>query len=213
MGTEKEVVETTKKVKAGNKTTEVIIGASASKLAVASKSIIAAVEELQKLEEVAATNSLKVVNLEDQIGSLQQELKNQKEQNKIELKNQYDIDRKSFVSAYLTENGFVMIEATNLTQLKTELETRNKEFNADVQKQVAIATSTQKKEFEATQKIAELEYEKKEANNIAELKQLQSEIKMWKDQAESWKDALAAERAAGVERSKASAVGSITVQK
>ena len=59
--------------------------------------------------------------------------------------------------------------------------------------------------------MAKLEFEKKEADNKAAITQLTDKVKFLEEQVGYWKEALEEERKAGVERSKASSIGTLNV--
>lgn len=197
--------------KTGNKTTELIVGAAAQKLTGVLKGINEAISEVNKLDERAAECSLKVVDLEDKIGGLDQELVNKAAQNKIELKNQFETDKRSFVDQWLTENSMISISEDELDGWKTRATNAETKMEETVKKEVAIATNSLKSHFEAEKKVLDLEYKTKEANNIAEMNQLKAQNKFLEEQINHWKTALDEERKAGVERAKASSIGTLNV--
>jgi predicted nucleic acid-binding Zn-ribbon protein len=196
----------TKATNKGNKNTEVIVGSAAIKLESAVKSILGAAQEVSNLDNRAAECTLKVSDLEDKIGSLESELKNQKAQNKFELDLQFKADKKSFVDVWMNENNMVYLPSIDLEDLKTKLSEATQEVNQTVSKAVNAATGALNKSHESDLKIRGLEYTTKEATNIATIDQLRSEVAIWKQQAEQWQKALDSERAARIETSKNSTV-------
>ena len=190
----------------GNKNTEVILGSAALKLESAVKAILGATEEVGKIEARASECTLEVTNLEDQIGGLKQQLANDKNQNKLELELQYKADQRSFAQNWLQENGYSYLPSSELNNLKNDLAKATRDVDATVSKAVNSATSALNSAHESALKIKEMEYKTSEATNLATMKQLTSEVAMWKGQAEQWQKQLEAERAARVEASKNSAV-------
>lgn len=197
--------------KKGNKTTEIIVGAAAMKLEGAVKGILAAVDEVTKLEVKAQETTLKVVDLEDKVGGLEQDLQNKIAQNKIEIKNQYETDKETFVSEYLHENNMTMVETPEFDRLSTLVRDAAQNEAAAVSKAVNAATGALKSAHESEKKVMELEYKTKEANNIAEMQQLKNQAKFMEEQVAHWKGALDDERKAGVERAKAASIGTLNV--
>ena len=66
-------------------------------------------------------------------------------------------------------------------------------------------------QYQSAQKLAEAEAKAKEAQNVAQITNLEAQLKFANQQTEQWREALTAERNAGIERAKASAVGSISI--
>lgn len=199
------------KTNKGNKTTEIILGSAALKLEAAVKAISGAVEEVAKLDQKAGECTLTVSNLEDKIGGLKQDLANQQAQNKLELELQYKADQRSFAETWLSANNYAYLPSSELQDLKTKLVRATTEVDQTVAKAVASATGAMTTRFESEQKIKEMEYKTSEATNLATIQQLRSEVAVWKNQAEQWQKALDAERQAGVERQKASAIGTLNL--
>lgn len=195
----------------GNRTTEIIIGSAAAKLETAVKAMNTAVVEVGKLEEKAQAHTLKVTDLEDKIGSLEQDLKNKTAQNKIELQQAYDADQKAFADKYLQSQGMTAIGTDELEELKADLEEATDKMSENVNKAVGAATSALKKEHDAADALAKMTFEKKEAENTAKITQLEAQVKFLTEQVGYWKKALEDERAAGVERAKASSIGTLNV--
>ena len=197
--------------KVGNKTTEIIVGSAAMSLSSAVKNVMAAVEQVKTLENTSQTMTLKVSDLEDKIGGLEQDLKNKTEQNKIEIKNQFEADKKSFVDTYLTEKKMSCIDTAELTTLRTSLSKAEDNKNAEIQKAVAFAVGAAKKDSDNAAKVATLEHEKKEAANAAEISQLKAQNKFLEDQVSHWKTMLEKQMTQETERAKHGAINTLNV--
>src|ERR1044072_3651260 len=195
----------------GNKTTELIIGSAASKLQTAVNGLNTAILEVSKLETRAHEGTLKITDLEDKIGGLQQDLKNKEAQNKIDLQLSYDSDRKAFVDKWMQENGMTAIKLTDLQNLNSELTQIKDKFDSNVKAEVAKAEAIAKAKHEQESKIKDLEHTSKEAENKAKISQLEDKVSFLEEQVNSWKDALNAERTASVERAKASQIQNLHV--
>lgn len=197
--------------KKGNKNTEVIVGSAAIKLEAAVKSLLGAVQEVSSLDDKAAECTLKVSDLQDQIGGLQNQLANQKAQNEFELDLQYKADKRLFSEIWLNENNMTSIPSSDLQDLKNRLSKATMEVSQAVNSAVGAATTNLNNKHESELKMKDLEYKTSEATNLATISQLKAEVAIWKEQATSWQKALDSERSAGVERSKAGAIGTLNL--
>lgn len=197
--------------KKGNKTTEIIIGAGAAKLVTAVAALNTVVEVIGKLPQQAQENVILITDLEDKIGGLKQDLANQIAQNKIEVAQAYEADKRSFVNKWLAENNMTCLETSELNEMKNDLEEATTKMNDNIQKAVGAATGSLKKEHENELKMKTLEFEKKEADNLATIKQNGETIKFLNEQVGFWKKALEDEREAGVKRAQASSIGTLNV--
>jgi hypothetical protein len=195
----------------GNKTTEIIIGSAAVKLQNAVKSAYSALEEVKNLDVKAQEGTLKVSDLEDKIGGLKQDLENKTAQNKIDLQQAYDADKKAFVDNWLKENNVVVVDDATYKNLQNELASMEVKMESTVRTEVGKAVGIEKANSANALKIAQLEAEKKEASNVAEISQLKAQIMFLEKTSKSWEDALTAERAAGIERAKASSINTLNV--
>lgn len=197
--------------KVGNKTTEIIVGTAALKLGSALTSISAAMGEVAKLGDTAQAMTLKVSDLEDKIGGLKQDLENKTAQNKIELQQSYDADKKAFVDGWLKENNVIVVDEAGYKALQTELAGMEAKMETTVKNEVAKAVAIEKANSANALKIAQLEADKKEASNVAEINQLKAQITFLEKTSKSWEDALTEERKAGIERAKASSINTLNV--
>jgi hypothetical protein len=180
-------------------------------LATAVKNLNSAVNEVNKLDDRILTSTLTVTNLEDQIGGLEQNLKNKIAQNKIELQNQFDTDKKAFVDKWLEENGFVCTTEENLAQLNEKLEAATTNMEANIRKEVAIVTSSMTAKHNSEMKIKELELANKEAANTAEITQLKSQNAFLATQVDNWKLMLDKQVAAETARAQYGAINTLNI--
>lgn len=171
-----EVTKAPAKKAVGNKTTEVIIGTASTKLIAAVAGLGAAVEAANKLPEVIQDYTLRVTDLEDKIGGLDQEFKNKVAQNQIEIKQAFERDRETFVSGWLQSKGLTTISATEVSELRDAVENATTNQETAVKNAEARAIGIEKSNSANALKIANLEHEKKEADNLATIKQQQQQI-------------------------------------
>jgi hypothetical protein len=206
-----EVKAAAPKKAAGNKTTEIIVGTAAMKLGTALTGISAAMTEVAKLGETAQKMTLEVTDLEDKIGGLKQDLENKKSQNKIDLQQAYDSDKKAFVETYCKAEGVILVEDAEYKNLQAELETVTKGMEQKIAQEVGKAVGIEKANSANALKIATLENEKKEAGNTAEITQLKAQNKFLEDQVNHWKTMLDNQMKAETERAKYGAINTLNV--
>ncbi len=200
-----------KKNQPGNKTTELIIGAASMKFDSSLRGLLSVVPEIQKLTTVIQDGTLQVTDLEDKIGGLKQDLENKKAQNKIELQQAFDTNQRTFIDKWMTDNKMVFLPSDELQKLKTDLLYATDKVGEQVQKAVGAATNNLKTEHINEIKLAKLEHEKSQANNLAELVQLKNQIKFLEAQCADWKNQCSSQMTAETERAKYGAVGTINV--
>lgn len=200
-----------KKATKGNKTTELIIGTASTKLTAAINGFQSAVETVNKLPEVVQEYTLKVTDLEDKIGGLEQDFKNKTAQNKIDIEQQYQADKLEFVGKWLKDNGVTTIDSQKLTDMETTISTNAATLEASVKQAEARATAIANSTATQNLKIQQLEHEKKEAANQAEIAQLKAQNAFLEKQCAGWEKALDAERAAATERAKYGAINTLNV--
>ena len=193
--------------KRGTVKTEVVIGAAAVKLNNALKQVTSAITTLGELNTNIEDLSLKVAAKEAEIKELETKFQEQKRAGAIDVEASIKEHGTRQAEAVLLEAGRVTIEQVELDKLlalKTDFDTQ---VRAEAQKGISAATSS----HNHAMALKEAEFKTKEAETNAKLTQSQSQITFLTTQVEDWKNQLVAERAASVERSKASAVGSIQV--
>lgn len=195
----------------GNKTTELIIGQAAQKLVQALKAQKEAADIVGGLEAKVEESTLKLVNLEEQIANKEQELKNAAAQNKISIQQAFDADKETFVKGYVMEKGLTVVAASEVQQLKNDLQAAKTDVEQQISKEVGKQLGIAKSQHESALKVAQLEYNAKEAANVAEITQLKSQVTFLQEQSNMWKTQLDSERQASVQRAQAGAIGAINV--
>lgn len=195
----------------GNKTTEIIVGTAASKLATAVAGFKAVIEQVGGLEELAGQGILKVSDLEDKIGGLEQDLKNKTAQNKIDLQQQYDTDKEVFVQKYCNENGMTTVKTEEYEELKDSLEEATTNMEANIAKEVGKAVGIEKNNSANALKVAELEAKAKDATNVATIAQLKEQVTFLTSQCKILNESLTAEREAGIKRAQAASISTLNI--
>lgn len=195
----------------GNVKTEVIIGTAAGKLSSAVKSFLDASAEIGKLPEHAEELALIIVSREEKLSLLEQELKNRIAQNRIDLQQAFDADQSSFINHWLEKNGKVAVLISDYEGLQESLQKMQKDHEADIKAAEGKAFGIANADKVNALKIAQLEHEKKEASNIAEIAHLKSQTANLQAQVDMLIKQVDEQRKASVEISKAGAVGTINV--
>lgn len=206
-----EEVTKKKSIVVGNKTTETIIGTAATKLAQATKSILEAVTAADGINKLIEEGTLKVVNLESQIEELKITLAQEKKNSAIDLELAFKAKEDEMVNKYLESRKMAIIESSVLAKTISEHNSLKSEFDQKVFVEVAKSNAILRKDHENSLQILNLQHQNKEAANNAEITQLKAQNAFLTEQVNSWKAALEAERAASVERSKASSIQTLNV--
>jgi hypothetical protein len=206
-----EEVKKAKKTVVGNKTTEIIIGTAATKLAQATKSINEALQAAAGITNLIDEGTLKVVNLQSEIEELKVTLAQEKKNAAIDLELAFKAKEDEMVNKYLATRNLAIVESSVLQKTISDYNTLKADFDKNVSSEVAKAIAIVRKDHQNDLTVLNLQHQNKEAANNAEITQLKAQNAFLAEQVASWKAALDAERLASVERSKASAVGTLNV--
>lgn len=199
---------TTKK---GTKTTELVVGTAAVKLNQAVKSLQEAVAQASKLEETITGHVLKAEDLEGRISDLQNTYENSKKQMAFDMDLEYKSNQKAFAEKYLSVAGLTAVPTEDWQSVNSELNNIKTEFNNKVNSEVGKVRGQLESAFKQDKQILELAFQAKEADNNAKISQKDQQIAFLEKQAASWEAALNAERQAGIERARASSIGTLNV--
>ena len=197
--------------KKGTQATEVIIGSAALNIRKSLTALSDAVKTVESLGDKAEEMQGLIAQREDRIKELDVMFAETKRQKTVELDLKVKEDEQKVVNDVLAKNNLVAIPQAELDNIKANLTKATSEMNSEIQKAVGAATSSLKKDHESAVALTAAENKAKEAANTAMLATTESKLKFLEEQVEMWKSALDAERQAGVERAKASSVGSINV--
>lgn len=206
-----QTAQKTAAAKKGNKTTELVVGAAASRIENAVKALLSVSPEIGKLTVIAQESTLKVADLEDKIGGLKQDYENKSAQAKIELQQAYDSNREAFAQKWLAEKGLISIARLDLASLEGDLADATQKVDEKVAKAVGAATSSMKKDHEQALAISKLEMEKLQASNAAEIVQLKNQNTFLVDQVNHWKTMLETQQKNETERAKYGQIGTMNV--
>ncbi len=211
----KEVEDKTTKTSAPKKKgtvhSEMVLGAAALMIKKSVDSLHAAVDTVSKLSEQAENYQGLIAQKEDRVKELDVEFAEKKRQKDVELQISVRADEDKMVTDILVKHNKVAVDATELTELKASVEKNEKEISDDKAKAIAMATSAMSKDHKNEIALKDSEFKATQAQSVARIESLTSEVTFLRGEVASWKGALDAERSASVERSKANAIGSLNV--
>ncbi len=191
--------------------TEQILGQAAQQITKAVSELTSATATIGKLTEQSEQLTLLVANKEDAIKALAVEFAEKERQLKVDLDLSFRANTEKVVTEHLTSNGKVAISASELKDLRTELDSAKSGAEALVKKEVAIVASTLKSSYENEIKLIHSENKAIAAENAAKLGSLTTQNEFLEEQVTKLYGQLDAERSAGTERAKAGSIGNITV--
>lgn len=191
--------------------TEQILGQAAQQITKAVTELNSATATIGKLTEQSEQLTLLVANKEDAIKALEVTFSEKERQLKVDLDLSFKANTEKVVTDHLTSNGKVAISASELKDLRTELESAKSGAEALVKKEVAIVASTLKSSYENEIKLIHSENKAIAAENAAKLGSLTTQNEFLEEQVTKLYGQLDAERSAGTERAKAGSIGNITV--
>lgn len=191
--------------------TEVVLGQAAAQIAKAVNELKAATATVSTLSEQSEQLTLLVANKEEAISALEVEYAEKRRQADVELDLSFKANQERVVNTWLTSNGYTSIPTSELTSLRSELETARTNTNDTVKKEVATVAATLKTQYENEIKLIHSENKAIAAENAAKIGTLATQNKFLEEQVTKLYLQLDAERAAGIERAKAGSVGSINV--
>lgn len=195
----------------GSLTSEVVIGRAGSKLKSAVEGLRAAVGEINSLSERAEELQAVIGKREEQIANLDTEYSEKKRAADANLEIEVKKAKRVVVDTFMDNQGLIAVDAEEYQSKLSRLAEIEKNFKADLDKEVAKEKAILTARFEADKKLAEATHSANVAAVNAELNQKNAQIEFLNEQVKGWKDALDSERNASVERAKASAIGSVNI--
>lgn len=197
--------------KKGSVATEQILGQAAQQITKAVTELNAATATIGKLESQSEQLTLLVANKEEAIKALDVQFTEKERQLKVDLELSFKANTEKVVAEHLTANGKVAISASELKELRADLESAKSNTEAQIKKEVAVATSALKSQYENEIKLIHSENKAIAAENAAKLGSLTTQNDFLEEQVTKLYGQLDAERSAGTERAKAGSIGNITV--
>lgn len=199
---------TTKKTSVSS---EIVFGQAAQQISKAVSELNNATETVNKLALQGEELSLQISNKEAQIAELETQYTEKSRQAEVEFNLNLKANQDRVVNEVLRNGGMESISTTELKALRQELETVKANTDSEVKKQVAIVTNTLTSKFDNDVRFLQAENKAVAADNASKIGVLAEKNKFLEEQVTKLYTQLDAERAAGIERAKASAVGQITV--
>lgn len=191
--------------------TEVVLGQAAAQIAKAVNELKAATATVSTLSDQSEQLTMLVANKEEAISALEVEYTEKRRQADVELDLSFRANQERVVNQWLTSNGYTSIATSELTTLRSDLDTARTNTEATVKKEVASVVSTLKTQYDNEIKLIHAENKAIAAENAAKIGTLATQNKFLEEQVTKLYLQLDAERAAGIERAKAGSVGSINV--
>lgn len=199
---------TTKKTSAS---TEIIFGQGAQQINKAVAELSNATQTITKLVSQVEDLSLQISNKEAQIAELGVQYGEKARQAEVEFTLNIKANQDKVVNEVLTSNGMESINSNELKALRQELATTKAGVNAEIEKQVGVITTSLKTTFENDLRFIQSENKAVAAENASKIGVLAEKNKFLEEQVVKLYQQLDAERAASIERAKASSIGNITV--
>ncbi len=194
--------EQTKQKPKGTSKTETIIGAAANKYTAVTKGLKDAVAEALKMTDLMDGYALQIADQEEKLANLKQEFENRRTQNKIDLDLAYKADQATLAEAYLNNNGLVAVKRDEYSDLQQEVADLKQNFADKVRSEVGREKAIAESRLDNEKKLFEAQYQAKEAQNLAKIQNLESQLAFANKASENWEKQLNAERQASIERSK-----------
>jgi len=191
--------------------TEVVLGQAAAQITKAVNELKAATATVATLSEQSEQLTLLVANKEESIASLEVEYAEKRRQYDVELELSFKANQERVVNEWLRANGYTSIATSELTTLRSELDSTKANTEATVKKEVATVAATLKSQYENEIKLIHSENKAIAAENAAKIGTLATQNEFLQEQVTKLYAQLDAERSAGIERAKAGSVGSINV--
>ena len=201
----------TKTTKNASKTTELVLGQAAQQITKAVSELNSAVETVNQLKNEAEQLTLLVANKEEEIASLETSYAEKSRQAAVDFELNMKANAEKVIAETLRASGKEAILSSELKALRQELESVKANADANTKKEVAIVANTLKSQFENDLRFMQSENKAVAAENASKIGTLTEKNTFLQDQVTQLYNQLNAERAAGIERAKAGAIGNLTV--
>jgi hypothetical protein len=190
---------------------EAVIGNAAVLLSRSLTAVKEATANLEKLAETAEEKQYKIAELESKIDSLNVDFAEKERAGKIKL----DLDLKAYqlegAKNVAASNGMSLVKTSEYDATLRDFAKLKADFSKNVSDAVLAETSKISVDYANKKTVADAEHRATNAALTADLTSAKAQVEFYKNQVEALYKQLDAERSAGIERAKASSVGSITV--
>lgn len=214
MSTEKDTTSAAPKKaapKKGNASSELVIGTAANAMKKAHDELKKAVDIVGGLGEKAENFQALIAQKEDRIKEIDVEYAEKKRAASVNLDLEIKADEDAAVKRILAENNQAAVDNAELAELRSRANRSDEAMRSEINKAVGAATSSMKKDHENAIALKDAQFAADKAQDKATIESLNKQVVYLEQQCRSWENALNQERAAGIERAKASAVGTINV--
>src|ERR1700748_2372068 len=190
----------TPKNKKTSHTTEVVLGAASSSLRKGITELKEAAEHLESLHLKSDDLQLQVVAKEGQIEELSIAFAEKLRAHEVEFGLKVKENSLKVVEDTLSLHHLVAVPKQELELLKQEVQEWGVKFEDKVNEKVKASSGAIAGTFDQKTKLLEAEYKAKEAQNLASIESLKSQVTSLEGQIAVWKTQLDAERDASVQR-------------
>ncbi len=202
---------TKRPAKTGTAKTEVIIGTAAGKMLAATRALTDAFAQSEKIVTLLEENSLKIADSEDKLAGLKTEYERTKAEQDFQLNLEYKTNEAEFANRYLQANGKVAVDHDTFNELKEDHDKLKRDFKSQLATETAIVKSQLEKDYASQKALDAANNGLKEAENVARIKSLETQLTAANNMVDVWKGQLEAERNAGIKRAEASQIGTLNV--
>lgn len=197
--------------KKGTKESELVIGSAANAIKKSLDDLKKAVDTVSELGTQAENYQALIVQREERIKEIDQEYSEKRRAANVAFDLDMKADQEKAIEEVLSKGSKVAIDDSELTDLRTKAQKNEEEMKREISSAVHAATGSMKKDHDNAMALRAAEVKAEQAENAAKINALTAQVSYLEKENKSWQDALAAERTASVERSKANAIGSINV--
>lgn len=187
-------------------TVEGVLGQAAVELKRGATAVLAAVAQVEGLNDTAEKLQLTISSNEDRIKELNIQYTEMKRQKDVELALDIKANKDKAVAEVLTANGMVAVSQASLDKMKKEFTELQDNFESKVDEAVKKVAGAMAGNYENKAKLLDAEFKAKEAGNLASIESLNRQVVSMQAENDRLYRTIDAERQAAVERAKYSAV-------
>jgi hypothetical protein len=191
--------------------TDAVISSAAAALVKATANIQEAFKSVDGLTETAETLTRDIAGKKAEIESLTEVYQTKYRQSEVDFNLKLAEKKDVTVNEYLKSVGKEAVESAAYKALQTDLAKAISERDTEVKRAVAIENSRLTRDFNSEKALLESQFQTSTVKQVAQIESLQKENASLTAQVAQLFQQIDAERAAGIERAKASAIGSVNV--
>jgi hypothetical protein len=191
--------------------TDVVISFAAAALVKATASIQEAFKSIDGLNETAEALTRDIAAKKAEVASLTEQYQTKYRQAEVDFNLKLAEKKDATVAEYLKSVGKEAVESAAYRALQTDLAKSISERDTEVKRAVAIENSRLTRDFASEKALLESQFQTSTVKQVAQIEALQKENTSLTAQVAQLFKQIDAERAAGIERAKASAIGSVNV--